>query len=162
MVIEEWKDINGYPNYIVSNLGRIMSVRSGKMMAYSMHKKGYHMVGLSSGGKRRKFMVHRIMALSFIPLVYGKDMINHKDCNKLNNLPSNLEWCTHQENVDHCRLNNLLRPCRGEKNGNAKITSEQAKNIKLRRSENRLKLAQEFGVSVAVIKDIRYGRSWKH
>ena len=53
------------------------------------------------GTTRKTFMVHRLIALTFIPLVKGKPRVNHKDNNKRNNRADNLEWCTSKENTQH-------------------------------------------------------------
>lgn len=63
--------------------------------------RGYFRVGLCSGGKRKKFRVHRLVAEAFIPNPENKPCINHKDGNKHNNKKDNLEFCTYSENLEH-------------------------------------------------------------
>lgn len=62
-------------------------------------KGGYVLIGMC--GKLR--LLHRIVASTFLEKPDGKDFCNHKDGNKENNSVNNLEWCTHQENMQHYR-----------------------------------------------------------
>ena len=95
---EIWKEIKGYPNYMVSNCGRVKSLnykRTGKekILKPSKNKKGYLIVGLCKNGKRKVFLVHRLVAMAFIPNPNNYQQVNHKDENPQNNFVSNLEYC---------------------------------------------------------------------
>lgn len=98
--MEEWKEVVCNNNYIVSNTGRIRRINSDK--DHSVHySKGYQVVDLYEGGKRKTRRVHRLVAEAFVPKVDGKTEVNHIDGNKENNSFSNLEWVTKQENIQH-------------------------------------------------------------
>lgn len=45
--------------------------------------------------------VHTLFATLFVPNPENYKYVNHKDSNKVNNDPSNLEWCTNSYNVYH-------------------------------------------------------------
>lgn len=100
---EIWKDIKGYENlYQVSNLGRIKSFRQWKrascpdefILKNTIANNGYCQVTLYKNTKRKKFLVHRLVANAFIPNPQNLPHINHKDENRTNNNADNLEWCT--------------------------------------------------------------------
>jgi hypothetical protein len=55
------------------------------------------------------FTVHKLLMLTFVGKRTDDYIINHKDCNKLNNNLSNLEYCTYSENARHARENNLVK-----------------------------------------------------
>lgn len=57
--------------------------------------------------------VHRAVLSAFVQPIEGKPLVNHKDGNKQNNAVSNLEWCTHRENVDHAKDLGLLATLTG-------------------------------------------------
>lgn len=106
---EIWKDVKDYKGlYQVSNLGNIKSIKYSKILKPYKEKKGYLRVDLNKNGIRRHYLVHRLVAETFIPNPENKPQINHKDGCKENNLWNNLEWCTNLENAIHA-YNNKLR-----------------------------------------------------
>lgn len=105
-VKESWKDILDYPCYQVSSLGRVRSFKhnriNGKILKQSPTNCNYLLSTLiNAEGKNTKKTVHRLVALAFLPLIDGKDNVNHKDGDKHNNCVDNLEWCTGSENIKH-------------------------------------------------------------
>ena len=54
--------------------------------------------------------MHRVVAMAFVIMIYGKLVVNHKDNNKLNNRAENLEWTTQKENVNHAIANGFSDP----------------------------------------------------
>lgn len=103
---EEWKVITDYPNYMVSNLGRVRN-KSGKILQPAkcggVDGKTYYTVKLGRNGytEHKNKRVHRLVAEAFIPNPHNKREINHIDGNHLNNVVSNLEWSTRSENMKH-------------------------------------------------------------
>lgn len=111
---EIWKDIPNYDGYQVSNLGRIKSLpklhncyngksyfTKEKILKGNKNSKGYFRVPLKNGKKSTIQFVHRLVAQAFIPNPENKPCVNHKDCMVTNNAVSNLEWCTHKENMEY-------------------------------------------------------------
>ena len=116
---EEWKDIEGYEGiYQVSNLGRVRSLDryvevtnrwgtlstyfySGKVLRQAIDTKGYYMVNLANNGANKIFRVHQLVAHAFVDGWFEGAVVNHKDENKRNNLPSNLEWVTFAYNLNY-------------------------------------------------------------
>lgn len=101
---EIWKDIEGYEGYYqVSNLGNVRGVDricksnkfiKGIVLKQQTDKDGYKRIGLKKDGKMKRFAVHRLVAIAFIPNVNNYPCINHKNEDKTNNVVENLEWCT--------------------------------------------------------------------
>lgn len=110
---EIWKDIHGYKGYYqISNLGNVKNVKTGNILIGDINSVGYRRVWLYSPIKKR-FFIHRLVALHFCN-GYKKDLVvNHKDGNKQNNNSSNLEWVTRSENDLHAFRNRLrdVYPC---------------------------------------------------
>lgn len=113
-MLEIWKTINNYPDYMVSNLGRVKSIERyvdnnggfqhlpERILKIEVNKlrHNYCQVHLSKDGKVTTKKVHRLVAEAFIPNPNSLPQINHKDCNVLNNCVDNLEWCDQQYNND--------------------------------------------------------------
>lgn len=104
--MEIWKDIQGYEGrYQISNYGRVKSLHYHKehreaILALKKTRRGYWIIGLWNGVKKKFFSVHRLVAMAFIP-PYNGEQVNHVDADKTNNHVENLEWCTAKENTLH-------------------------------------------------------------
>ena len=100
IMLEEWKAIKNYEDYLISNLGNVYSVkRNCYLKLEDAH--GYNRVTLCKNGKHKKYFVHRLVAEAFIKNKENLPYINHKDENKKNNCVDNLEWCTHLYNIHY-------------------------------------------------------------
>lgn len=99
-MVEEWKDIEGYPDYMVSNQGRIKSLRFGKekILKLKVDKYGYNIICLYKNKKQKYISVHRLVAQTFIPNTENKLCVDHINTDKLDNRVENLRWCTQKEN----------------------------------------------------------------
>ena len=116
---EIWKPISGYEGiYEISNLGAIKSLErivknSGVHGGYvklkerilkpreNKKRNGYYEISLKKDGIEKRFKVHRLVAIAFIPNPNNKPEVNHIDGNKSNNSASNLEWVSSKENKEH-------------------------------------------------------------
>jgi len=150
---EEWRPVFRFEAYQVSNFGRVKRIRILKEVRLA---DGYS--GVNIRGK--KFRIHRLVALAFIPNPYRKPQINHKDGDKRNNYALNLEWATAKENDAHARKNGWKVPSlHGFRRG--KLTVRQVRFIRNSKLSHR-KLADRFGVEHTTIGDIKRGQTWKH
>ena len=82
------------------------------MLVPRIDRYGYCKVTFYDNGVTKHTTVHRVVAEAFLPNIYNKPSINHKDCNKLNNSVDNLEWVTHKENIHHAERNGLRNRAR--------------------------------------------------
>ena len=113
---EEWRPVVGYEDvYEVSNHGRIRRVgkaarhgkgrgggaRIGLIRKYQIIHGGYQVVQLWKEGNYKSWLVHRIVAFTFLGLPPNGHEVNHRDGNKQNNRLDNLEYVTRSENSKH-------------------------------------------------------------
>lgn len=103
------KAIEGYPGYTVQPSGRVWSSKSQRFLKPGINNAGYQVVDLHKDGKRRRYFVHRLVASAFVPNNREVGYVNHKDGCKGHNNASNLEWCTHKENMRHAWESGLLK-----------------------------------------------------
>ena len=60
--------------------------------------------------KRVDKYIHRLVSEYFLDNPKNKKIVNHKDCNRSNNIVSNLEWVTSKENIEYAmKMGNLKR-----------------------------------------------------
>lgn len=103
-----WRDIpNTNGQYKASNDGKVMTVKTGRILAPIIDARGYERVCLFKADRERRYKVHRLIANTFLPNPEGKQQVNHKDGNKRNNCVDNLEWVTNEENLRHAIANGL-------------------------------------------------------
>lgn len=117
---EIWKTIPETNSaYEVSNFGSVRN-HKGRVLKLWLINSGYKSVSLTISGKRKNFLVHRLVASSFCLNLYGYPVVNHIDGNKLNNHSDNLEWVSYKQNLDHAKANGLRvynKPTLGKKLG---------------------------------------------
>ena len=115
---EKWSEVVGFGDlgdgYWISSYGRVFSTKLGepKRKKTFITTCGYEYISLCNKERSKSVGVHVLVALAFIDKE-GRDKgleVNHKDLNKENNRVENLEWVTHQENMQH--QTNYYRPKR--------------------------------------------------
>lgn len=102
----EWRTIEGFEDYAVSDTGLVMRIRFKRMGRDNILKprdngRGYYRVTLMKDAKPHQLSIHRLVALAFIPNPNNLPFINHKDENPSNNNVDNLEWCDAKYNNNY-------------------------------------------------------------
>jgi len=175
--IETWRDVAGYEGvYRVSDLGRVRSLDrmvdhpkgqmrlNGKVMRLRLSH-GYEKVDLCQNGLRKKFFVHRLVVTAFLGQCPDGKEVNHVDGNKLNNRPSNLEYVTHLENMQHAYQTGLSKTQIGVENINSKLTETDVLEIRAAYAAGGVaqqKLAGKYCVSQNIICNIVRRKIWAH
>ena len=161
---EIWKPIKNYEGlYEVSNLGRVKSCRRGKIMSQTKKPNGYLKINLVKDKVWKTMSVHRIVAECFVDNPSGKPFVNHIDFIRSNNNYNNLEWVTHEENVQYSAQNNRYGNTRlnGESNGRALFTNGEVKKIRMELNSNSVsEIAERYNVRYNVIREIKIGKTY--
>lgn len=174
-----WKRIPGYEGiYSVSDTGCIKSharqVSLGasgytrqtktRILKPSSNSSGYHFVCLYKNGSKKFKMIHQLVALVFIGPCPDRCQINHKDGDKTNNTPGNLEYMTPGENTRHS-INQLGNYRHGENQWKHKVTERDVATIRKLYSTGKYtqqQLADKYGIHRGQIAKICNRTSWRH
>lgn len=156
---EEWRPVVGYEDkFLVSSHGRVKRFKTrygnpcNKFMKLNLATTGYYRVSVSDGPRYVPY-VHTLVAEAFIgPRPPGLH-INHKDADKLNNRPENLEYITCRENLRHAA---------GLGRSGIKLDAKRVCEIRQRHRElGRFDLvAKEYGMHPSHIGRVVKGRYW--
>jgi hypothetical protein len=95
---ESFKFIKNYENYLISDEGRVFSIKSHKFLKPYINNRGYYLVSLCNYKIKKNFTVHRLVGFHFLENPENKKLIDHINNNKLNNRLNNLRWCSYTEN----------------------------------------------------------------
>lgn len=168
---EEWRDIVGFEGfYKISNYGRVVSLErrvvTKRNYVYHYKKKmmrphfdeEYVKVQLrTSLGKSKGYRLHRLIAEAFIPNPENLPQVNHVNGNKSDNRIENLEWCTHQHNVDHAIITGLK-----EIATRRHVTEEQVRQVRVELNNGLTypQIVKKLNITEAIIGNIKRGNSW--
>lgn len=156
---EQWKTIPSLPDYQASNMGRIKSLKTQKILSGCLNENGYYKFCLSVGGKN----IYRIRSSLVMEAWHGArpahKVVCHENGDPSDDRLENLKYKTQKENIaDKYRHGTILF---GERNPRARITKEIAEYIFLSK-ESTEKLSKELSVSSPTIDAIRNRKSWRH
>lgn len=172
---EEWRRIADFPDYEVSNLGRVRSWRApvdGRsdyrerpvLMVGFVTDFGYRSVMLRKpdDAKPHRRSVHRLVAEAFIPNPDSLADVAHREGVRAGDHVENLRWSTHRDNQMDMRRHGTMQD--GEKCCTAKLTAEQVEQIKAAREifgrGVQHRLAGFFNISKAQVSRIVNGARW--
>ena len=134
---EIWKDIEGYPNYMISSMGRVKSLNYNhtgeeKILKPSL-RNGYYFCNLSLLGKSKKFYIHRLVAQAFIPNYENKPFVDHINTIRTDNKVENLRWTTRIENnnnpITKSKYVNTITGRNGKQHNSSKSILQFDKNM---------------------------------
>lgn len=148
MVPKFFREVEGFPNYLVSEFGKVWSKKSSRFLTdFPNNERGYRAVRLSKDGEAVTTYLHRIVAKAYVPNPNSKPQVNHIDGNVENNIASNLEWTTLQENMKHMRAT-------VKSWGKLKLTEEERIDIAFSSASDK-DLADTYGITVQYVGQLR-------
>ena len=149
---EIWKEINieneNTSNYYVSSLGRFKNTKGVIMQNYKPHHSGYIYLRVN----KKKYALHRLVALTFIQNQENKPFVNHIDGNKINNSSNNLEWVTSAENSLHSHKIGL------NKGHKRKVIQYDLNMNEIQKFNSIKEVSEKLNISLSCIKDVLKGK----
>jgi len=168
---EIWKIITfADKKYEVSNYGRVKSYcynkNEGRILKPGLTK-GFYTVTFKTNGKKKTFLVHKLVAIFFVPKDNdNQSIVIHLDWNKRNNYYKNLKWVTKDE--AYKRIMPRLQEINKIKNKglirNSKLKAEDVKVLKsmLEKGIKQNVIAKLFSISEMQVTRIKRGENWAH
>ena len=164
--MENWKPVENYEGYEVSNKGRVRSLKKGKerILKLSKHNKYGHLhVILSKNNVKKSYLIHTLVLSAFdCPKPAGLEC-RHLDGNPANNHIENLKWGTRKENQADRVLHGTSN--RGERMWKAKLTKEDVLLITRIYSKYKVTqgaIAERFGVDQKSVCNIINRKTWAY
>ena len=156
-----WIKINGFDKYEINEKGNIRNILINnkvylKPWVGSKKPHNYLRVSLFKLGKQYKFLLHRLIALHFIPNPFNKPQVNHIDGNRQNNSLDNLEWVTNSENQKHSFAVTKTWKHNNPMNGKFGLDHNTSKPFWIKFSNGNIK---KYGSEYEMVRDIGYGRT---
>lgn len=158
---EIWKPIPMLPEFEASDLGRVRDVK-GRVRSATREKGPTRYPRIEV--MHRRYLVHVLVANAFLGPRPDGLVHNHKNGDKFDSRPENLEYVTSSENLQHAYDVLHRKGPEGERHGLAKLTEQQVREIYTRRDRGvpARVLAAEFNVSYYTVWDIYKGNIWRH
>lgn len=176
--MEEWKELKINNVFEISNLGRLRRKLVFRRPYFyykgDSDERGYKRFVVffssdfiptyrKSGLITKKLLSHRLVAEHFIPNPNNYPIINHIDGNPSNNHVSNLEWCTHGQNLKHAyKMERMSK--KGDKNSIAVFSNDDILSIRKLKEEgySQNNIADRYSVSQSHISLIVNRKIWSH
>ena len=159
----EWRKIywkNGeVTKYSISNIGVVRNDITDKILR-ARTDRDYVRVSLTHKGKHKEFLIHRLVATSFIPNPENKPQVNHINGIKHCNYVYNLEWVTASENCKHAHENGLYG---GKVKKHKKLSDKKIHKVCKLLEKNELtysEIAKRIGCDRRTVSDIRKGKKY--
>tara|TARA_R110002012_G_C11472772_1_gene594153 strand:+ start:308 stop:805 length:498 start_codon:yes stop_codon:yes gene_type:complete len=160
--IEQWLPINNFPDYQVSDLGRVKSFKHQKPKILSILPFGrYHGLYLSRDGRKYIKYIHQLVAQAFLGPQLNLD-VRHLDGDRSNNCLTNLAYGTRQENMEDALKHGTT--ARGERLPQSKLTDSKVIELRKLRAEGVTvpKLSEMFGINLRTVYRALTKESWSH
>jgi len=173
---EIWFDLIGFDGfYVINELGNVKTKTttsvtagrkpSGRVLKKAISNSGYYTVQLRKNKKPYPYLLHRLLAIQFIPNPENKPCVNHIDSNRLNNKLNNLEWVTYSENNSHAHKFGGQKIYIGEKHSQNVLTEKdvlEIRNTYVKGIVTQIMLANKYGCTRGAIQGVLTRKTWKH
>ncbi len=156
------KPIAGFPNYSVTEDGRVFYAPPPRELKQNVNKGGYPCVGIENEGLRQTFPVHKLVLDTYVGPRKEGELCRHRDGDRKNNRLGNLSWGTSKENAADRTLHG--KTVRGEGQHKSVLTAADVEWIRAYPSRYGMfkEMASRLQVSPGTIRNAYLGKTWGH
>lgn len=156
------KEIPGYPDYQVTEDGRVWSKRKQGFLTPRKTNHGYLSVALYANGLRNDIGIHRLVMWAYVGPQPEQIEVRHKNGVRNDNRLNNLGYGTRSDNAKDRVAHGNNHQTKGERNGRSKLTQEQVDEIKVRLAHGEMPrlIAPDYNVKKLTIERIRNQSTW--
>lgn len=155
--------IPGYPMYAITKDGMVYSFKNKRFLKPHTIKTGLkkkqrrQRVQLFNKDGHKNLFVHRLVAMTYLPNPDNLPVVNHIDCNTMNNHADNLEWCTDLHNVRHAIENHRHQSVK-----NRVLTDDTVRQIrKMYISQTISSIARELNLDRSTVSQMLHGMTYR-
>ena len=94
-------NIHDFPNYLIYDDGKVFSKKRNKFLKPGKDRGGYHLIDLCKDGKRKHLLIHRLVAIHYIPNPDNLREVDHINRNRIDNRICNLRWSSPVDNMNN-------------------------------------------------------------
>lgn len=171
MQFDNYFSIPNYPGYLINRNGDVYSKKKNLLLAVRKRKDGYYDFKVYNNHKKKRLLLHKILAETFIDNPLNRPEVNHIDGDKSNFSIDNLEWQTSSGNIKHAYNNglkeNTRQKARETARTNRKLTMEEANTVRNEYKPHCTtmnQLSQKYNVNIAsicrIINNKLYKEDW--
>ena len=142
-----WVQITDFPDFEINEHGVVRNAHSKYVTKQRMNKGGTLYVELMKNGKNHTRLVHRLVALEFLPNPENLPLVNHIDECSVHNDVSNLEWVSYSDNSNHGTRNERII-----RNRRDPVLALDSSGHVVQRFESKHEAARQLGVTEAAVR----------
>lgn len=148
--------------YGITCNGEILNTVTCKRIKQRTNNSGYNVVDLYQDHNKTTYLVHKLVAQTYIPNINNLPTVNHIDGDKSNNSVTNLEWASYSQNNQHAYDTGLHKPLFGESASSNKYKEETIRSIctELESGKQPLEVANLLNLPVSLVRSIKSKVSW--
>ena len=160
---EEWTELplgDNHRKYYASKSGKIKKP-SGEISTGTLNKHGYVCISISDkDGNETNYQMHRLIAMTYLKPIEGKNIVNHINGDKTDNRLENLEYLDESESMLHAIRTGLIKPVLNHPSRSKAVIQLSLDDEKIKEYPNAKEAHRQTGISHSNIVQTCNGKNY--